>query len=352
MKGKILKKSLSSTSYITDIKAEEIDWDFDFRMIIDNIVPRFIYNIPGTIESVKQKKYHTDKMHIVSASQITNTDNDLKVKFALRYEYGEKILPVQHGGHNYGTSLLNSISSMVEYNHFRYITWGWTSQENYNGHFVPLPSPLLSYYSNRYKRTNCKIIMVGNYMNYYFISFTGSPQAKQQLSYRENKVIFINHLLQSVKTHLYYRPYLYNQFSFEDGEYILSKNRTIKILHSNVHSEIMNCRLLVLDHPGTTLSIAIAMNVPFVCFWNLNHFPFSSQAEFILSRLAELGIFYNNPVDAAKKVNTVSESVDEWWSCHEIQDFRKVLLSEYGIVNKNWRYHWFKYLDQIHYEKE
>jgi putative transferase (TIGR04331 family) len=354
-KGKILKTNLNERPYSLKSPTHTIKWDFDFEALLDRVITRYIINLPERLLRVSQNRYSHNKINLISAAQITNTDNDLKVKYALRYEHGEKIISVQHGGHNYGTSLLNSIPSMVEYNHHRFITWGWNAQESYKGVFVPLPNPFLSNYANKHKPRTSKIILVGNYMNYYFVSFTGSPQSKQQLSYRENKILFMNHLHETAISDLYYRPYSYNSYSYnsysyKDSDYMLQHHPKIKILSSNLHKEILKCNLLVLDHPGTTLLIALAANVPFICFWDKTHFPFSSQSASFLSRLTELQIFFPNPIDAAQKVNSISKSIESWWFQAEIQECRNELLKEHGIINKKWRSDWFRYFNQIHYE--
>ena len=76
---------------------------------------------------------------------------------------------------------------------------------------------------------------------------------------------------------LYYRPYSKTPYSFEDLNYIKKLKKDIKVINGDLHKQILNCKLLVLDHPGTTLLIALAANIPVICFWNRNHFPFSGS---------------------------------------------------------------------------
>ena len=135
---------------------------------------------------------------------------------ALKKEFGEKIISVQHGGHNYGTSRYNSPSSLVEYNQNGFITWGWKEQEKYSGNFIALPSPYISSFYNRHKQTNNKIIFIGNYMNPFFYCFQGYPNSNQLLKYRENKIHFIKNIKNSLFVNLFYRPYSKSPYSFQD----------------------------------------------------------------------------------------------------------------------------------------
>ena len=53
----------------------------------------------------------------------------------------------------------------------------------------------------------------------------------------------------------------------------------LKIINSDFHKRILNCYLLIIDHPGTTLNIAMAANIPTILFWDKNHFPLEKKAE-------------------------------------------------------------------------
>ena len=106
---------------------------------------------------------------------------------------------------------------------------------------------------------------------------------------------------------------------------------------------MMKCRLLVLDHPGTTLNIAMAANVPTVCFWRKEFFPLADQARPFFSLLEDAGILIHDPVGAAEKINALYEDIESWWNDAKRQLARNRWINEYACVNKYWRLEWVKF---------
>lgn len=331
---------------INDVKSSGkiIKWDLDINYFLAKNTTVFINKLSKNIDCLRNKKYNKNKINIIGADPITNDENNLKLDIALRYEHGEKLIPCQHGGHNYGTSKLHNLASLVEYNHYRYITWGWKEQENFKGHFVPLPIPRQNKYYNTHKKMNNNNILVGNYMIKYFETFTGYPRSKQSIEYRNNKIMFINNLSKLVKKDFLYRPYKHKiQNTYNDEKYLLQYFPDLKILYNNFQSEIYNCNLLILDHPGTTLISALIANIPFICFWDKAHFPFSRQAELLLEDFYNLGIYYTDSLEAAQKLNKIHGQAKEWWENDKIQNSRMNYINNHGLISKNWRQAWFKF---------
>ena len=326
-------------------RTSQIEWKYDIKTLLERVTTQFIYEVPDHIEKIK-KRYINNKLNLISAAQITNSDNRLKVKLALKKEFGERIISVQHGGHNYGTSRYNSTPSLVEYNQDCFITWGWTEQQKYSGNFHALPSPYMSNFYNRHNQTDDSIILVGNYMNPYFYSFTGYPNSNQLIDYRKNKVLFIRNIEKEIRANLMYRPYVKRPYSFQDEEYMKRIFPDLNIVEGNLHSKMLNCKLLILDHPGTTLLIALAANIPVVCFWSRSHFAFSSQAQKYYEMLHKLGIVYDSPKSAAEHVNNL-EAVKDWWFKDEIQNVRMEILKEHARVSDNWRFDWLRFLIKL-----
>lgn len=323
-----------------------INWLYSIEKLFEKTETKFIKNITENLTKHKRIRYTKNKINLISAAQITNTDNDLKIKFALKKEFGEKLFLVQHGGHNYGTSKYNSPASLVEYNQNTFITWGWEEQENYRGNFVNLPSPYLSSFIDKHNSNNEKIILVGNYMNPFFYTFQGYPTSNQIVKYRKNKIKFLKNLKKSLFNNIDYRPYKESSFSYKDSSYIKSFFSEINILDGDLHKKMLKCRLLVLDHPGTTLLIALAANVPLICFWEKNHFPFSNQSSTLYNELIDNNIFFNSPYDASNFLNKL-KNIEQWWNQKKIQNLRLRFLNMHGNLNKKWRKVWINYLKNI-----
>lgn len=328
----------------SNISRDEVE---TYNDIIGRIIPQSIINIRNRINKLKQT-HREGKLNLVSAMVVTNNDKE-KLKYALRYELGEKLIITQHGGHNYGTSMINSVPNIVEYQDHMFLSWGWEHQEDYSGKIVPIASPYLSKFIWKYKNKSDDIIFVGNRMTYFLESFDGTPQPKQSLQYRENKIIFLSTLSKHAFKNIVYRPYFKKSITLSDREYIEKKFPQIRIFDSvknnefSFHKKLLRSNMLVLDHPGTTFIIAIVANIPFVCFWDKNFFPFSKQSEWILCELGKEGVYWDSPIGAARQVNLVAQYAQDWWSQATIQNVRKNIIQEQGLNNKNWRLEWLRF---------
>jgi putative transferase (TIGR04331 family) len=336
---------VSSSSHIKPI----------YMSIITNSIPLSIVN-----NDVIRKKANyvlgKNKINIVSAMNITNNDNKLKYQLAQRYENGESIVVTQHGGHNYGSAKINSVPSIVEYKNHKFLTWGWNTQDNYHGNFVSLPSPMLSKIYNKHKCKNNTIYFVGNRMSLYYESYDSTPQPLQNLAYRDSKLIFLQSIDSGVKENILYRPYFDRHYCLKDGEYVKNKYKTIAICDPNknnvykFHKKIINSKILVVDHPGTTMMIALAANTPLICFWNPEQYSFNEQTELLLKDLHRVGIYFSLPIDAAKKINQVYSNVSLWWDSNELQSVRLKYLDNQGSVNEKWRSKWINYFMGTNYD--
>ena len=100
------------------------------------------------------------------------------------------------------------------------------------------------------------------------------PRPIQWLKYRESKKDFINSLDLDVSENLVYFPYRRGQSDLIEEAYLKNFFPTLKTGSGGLDSYMLSARLLILDCPGTTLNIAMAANVPLVCFWDKDSFPF------------------------------------------------------------------------------
>lgn len=67
--------------------------------------------------------------------------------------------------------------------------------------------------------------------------------------------------------------------SLKDKQYIKDKVPWAKFCEGYLHSKMIKCKITVLDHSGTTLNIALAANVPTICFWDKDAWAMCFQAE-------------------------------------------------------------------------
>jgi putative transferase (TIGR04331 family) len=320
-----------------------INWDIDIETIIDKVIPE-------DHKRIDIKQFSTKETN--NYGKITNFSNRInigiytKVRAALINENNGIVLTTQHGGHNSGSALTIEFGRINEYNVDYCITWGWGTYDknDLRKNFIPLPSPILSKKLDSHTNITNNIILVGTMMEISVARFDSAKNEVQSLKYRKNKLKFIDKLLIDS---IMYRPYPENHEGFLDWEYVKNKSKNIKRLGGNLHTQIQHCKLLVLDNPGTTWNIAMAMNTPIICFWERNHFPFNEEANMFLSKFEELGLYFEDPQKAALKVNVLLDQYSDltkWWNQKAIQELRKDWMTEYARADKNWRWIWTKVL--------
>jgi putative transferase (TIGR04331 family) len=267
-----------------------------------------------------------------------------KIKIAHALEQGERLVGVQHGGHTYGSSSVSRYLGDVEYSHDAFLTWGFQHQQGTNGNLIPLPSPMLSKIANLHREQNKNMILLGTnilYFKYLFYDFR-DPQC-----YRQNKEIFISSLNKDLRTHLLYRPYFNDHDSLPDKKYYAKTYPWLKFHEGNFHKDLLTCRLLILDHLGTTLNMALAANTPTICFWGDKMVHLTADAERLLNGLKEVGIIFNDPHDAVTKIQEVFHDVQAWWEDPKVQKARLSWCQVFAKTSPTWRREWLKAIWRI-----
>lgn len=340
------KPAVKVTKKIEEDYKSKIKWEFDILDILDAFIPNNLKNIAVEIENTRSFK----QGKLINFSNSLYYNLNKKIEAANCYEKGEIVITTQHGGHNYGSSLTFDYNKYIEFDSDYFISWG---NKYYKGvkmaNFLPLPSPLLSKFLNKHKSRNNKVIVVGTDMSIFPTRFGIS--GLDVLKYREEKLKLLCNLTKVIELrNLYYKPYPQQKSSLKDDVFFSTKIPGLKILNTNLHDELQKCKLLILDHPGTTWNIAMAMNTPIICCWKREHRPFNEEADIFLDRFKKLGLFFENTEEAAKILNLLIREYGDltvWWNQKEIQDLRKDWMNIYARAHKNWFWIWSKAMWKI-----
>lgn len=329
-------------NYDEVLKEHIIEWDEEISDIYDLLIPSSLKDI---LNQKSKRRYSKGKL--INYSNRLYYNECSKLDAALAVSNKEIIIATQHGGHNYGSAYTFEYGKEIEQKADLFISWGSYLVDSKINTLV-LPSPLLSKYLNIHSIEKKTLLMVGTDMKAFQNRFDSVPEDTGYLEYRKNKIIFLSSLQnKGLIEDVLYRPYPFKQSSFLDKDFILSKIPRLRIHEGNLHNDLQSCMLLILDHPGTTWNIAMAMNTPTICFWDRNHFPFNNFAENFLNKFESLGVYFDSPQAAADKVNSlISEgfNIQVWWNSSEIQNLRKDWMDAFAMADKNWRFKWIKKL--------
>lgn len=271
-------------------------------------------------------------------------DDGVRIVAAMAHEKGERVVTSQHGS-DYGDRLAVSDAPVLEYPYHGFITWGWKGQSGYRGRFVPLPAPALARTAGRHREAGPALILVGSHMSVRGTRLGAMPQLAEVVRYRRDKLVFIDALAEPARSFLQYRPYRRAIQDLDEEGWLRARTREQLALHEgDLTSAMLGCRLLVLDHPGTTLPVALSANVPTIGFWRPAARPLAPEAEAVYSALAEAGIIHDDPESAARAVERVWSDVQGWWRSEKVQMARSAWCRQYARTAPVWWWHWAKAL--------
>lgn len=268
-------------------------------------------------------------------------DDFLRRRVAAWRECGCKLVFIQHGG-EYGY-LRNAVAyQMVEYCQHRFITWGWHKHGTFAGHFLPLPHPQLAALQGKYQPDpNSSLIFVGTEMALLPYTLKSTVRATQFFAYRQAKAQFLARIPESIRAKALYRPYFNVPSQLPDAPWLQAKISHLQLCTGPLEPHLLKCRLLVLDHPGTTIAQAFAADIPTVLFWNPAHVFLTAEAEELLEKLRLAGVWHASAESAADHVAKIWDSPLEWWQESKTKQAVKAWAKQHALTpdlisNQDW----------------
>lgn len=264
----------------------------------------------------------------VRVAPVSAADNDrLRLKLAWHCEQGGRLVHIQHGG-EYGYVRSSVAYAVAEYRHHAFISWGWdcTTPLPHDApplhgqlpdgscHVTPLPHPFLESLRGQHKEQSPALLFVGTEMALVPYNLKSTRRTVQHMEYRAGKARFLSALPEALLQNVQYRPYFDMPCTLPDAPWVLERFPAITRCQGPLEPHVLSCRLLVLDHLGTTLAQALAAGTPFVLFHNPAHQPVSADAEALLTLLTDAGILYTRPAAAAAHCAAVWDNVSGWWN--------------------------------------
>ncbi len=294
-------------------------------------------------ENAGRHRYVLGRLFVSGASHSNDTAN---FQAAHAIANGEAVVRSQHGS-TYGTMAHAHALEVTEYAMSANLTWGWQKHNKHKGRFFPVPAPSLSRIRNGHRPLNKSIILVGMMMSIRSYQVSYYPEPGHMPVYRKEKINFISSLNMLLVKNLYYRPYARVKGELEDGPDVLKHFPAVTIVNGSLEDAMLNCCLLVLDHPGTTMNIAMAANVPTICFWDPKLWPYSEEAAPYFEILRKAGIIFPDGDSAARRINEISDNVQGWWLSDEVQSARQAWANQYARTSGIWWWHWLRTLYKI-----
>ena len=315
--------------------------DLDWAALLRKTTPRVLLEM----SSQDSQFLFFRKGLMVLCGTLLYSDEDWKVKLANFVENGGYYYTAQHGC-NYGVALVHASLKWTESWRTKFLSWGWKEVQDYQLEAIPTSAPLLSNFIQKFQAIREKtdrrdIFYIGRDPNPFVYNLYPATQPNQLIRYREKKVEFFQRLKTELLAHVRYRPAPFNPVSLRDRDYIRERFPKVPISEGPFHQDMFQSKLVVCDTPGTTYHICMAANIPVIGVWSSEEYLFVRQTREHFDGLKRAGVLFEDPLQAADKVNQVYTDVDQWWSSAEIQAARKKWNDRNARHSDKWLSEWF-----------
>lgn len=317
------------------------------RIMLPDLAPLLKVCLPASIRNLAHKPIAPDKNapKLKIAATASHEDAALRQRLAIWRCQGNRIGHIQHGG-NYGQVETPCQAEVVEYSQDVFFTWGWRAQGQAKGNFVPMPAPQLASLADSWHRGR-ELIFIGTEMPLYGRRLDSHPTPLQYLEYRQAKADFFTALGAELQPHSLYRPYFSLPGTLEDAAWLMPKFPRLRLCEGPLLPEMQGCRLLVIDHHGTSLLEAMAANIPVILYWKREYWPLSPECDILLDLLAAAGIWHATPEKAAEKAREVWDDPEAWQNSPQIQLCRKVFCQNQARTSPETASIWLKTLGEL-----
>jgi len=310
------------------------------KEVSDQFLSLFYNILPHAIPTCYIENYEFYRKEIRNSVPVKVVGSAVGWVFNERFKFfaaeaaskGAQIIEFQHGG-GYGLSSVN-ITEELSLDKDLFYTWGWTSEDNSKAR--PLPSPHLSKLEDKYHLELDNLLFVGMNIPRYFIRFSTDLFPDDMPKYFEDKKAFLSCLQESIKEKLLYRPFPYD-YGWQEKEFIRQEVPNIKFVDKEKLVELKKkVKLVVIDHQHTSFLEALIINVPCILYWDHDVYRVRSEVEPYFEELRRVSVLFKDPLSAAKQVNKIFDSPNEWWLNREVQDARLKFCKRFAYARNDW----------------
>jgi putative transferase (TIGR04331 family) len=268
-------------------------------------------------------------------------ENVFQVWAADSAEKGTMLLGVQHGG-NYGIAkdlCQEDIElSIVD----RFYSWGWKRFDSCT-EVIPMPAPKLVKSKKKSSKSSEEVLYVLASNPRYLCQFPWSTDYWE--NYFFNQALFISHLSELVMSRLRIRPHR-EDFGWDVKDRIKDLFPKTRIEGWDIPflASLNNCSVYICDHPlqSTTFIESLINNKPTILFYNPTFAANTVRDEAVelFEQFKSSSIIFDDPISAARHLNSVYGSIDSWWNEPERQRAVKRFLDRYGKTSSTWLQEW------------
>jgi len=310
---------------------------------IRRLLPRIYFDRELIAQNANKKYSH----FVISPGRISRMTAIL-LQLGAAHAKGATLVGIQHGGHQYGSARSLGLFNFTEFLYSIFLSWGWKGPTGLLSTRVhTLPSPLLSKFKSLKARESSDFIWVGTQAYTHHYRYQDNPSADYCLEYRQEGCSFFSELGTPAKERVVYRPYPSSEGTSVDLHRLIPSLKTNTRVTHEFWKDLKGASLAIIDHPGTTLNMVLAANVPTICFWNPSGYLMNESARRFFDLFRKAGILHDSGHSAAQLLNQLSQEdsdgIERWWSAPHRQQLVEEWCNEYAQTSSNWRMEWARF---------
>jgi putative transferase (TIGR04331 family) len=293
------------------------------------------------------RRYGKVPQIIVSATAWYD-DEPFKYLAAEASQRGSRLVTVQSGG-GYGIHRFSAAERHESRLADSFMVWGWAGSQSNGIH--NLPSPKVSSLPRMRLRNRDSVgseivLFVSTAHLRYLLRFHSMPIGIQTDEYFQWQIRFLEAISDQVRWRLVFRPYP-KDYGHSTRDRILNRYGNIRWDDSrSIYRRLLEARIVVVDHSGTTFLEALRFGVPTILFWDPHLTEVRDEAVAYFEGLRKVGILFNSPEEAAAKVMEVYEDPWAWWNSGLVEEVRQRFVERYALAREDWLECWVKALEE------
>ena len=335
-RNKLDKKIHKKVIQLSDDFGHQMEnWKID--LIIRMTPNNFINLLSNYI--LKYKNYNFKKGRINLVQNLLYSNSQKIIYYNLARLNGEKLVTSQHGGQVFYND--SQFRTQLEFDKDAFLAWGnEIISKNDQINSIIIPSPLFSKLRSKDCKRGKKVILIGTSTKKYNATYWGwFVNNNQSRNYRKTKLKLIRCLKKSYNNNFYYRPHHANNrdSNFDDKSFYSKKIFGLKIFEGDIIKFLRSSKLLILDHPGTALSIGFALNIPMILYLpKKEYFSINNDKSKFFNDLKSMNILHSRIETLEMQLKQI-ELNPNWWENDKIQLLRHTYLKNYALLGENWR---------------
>ena len=322
-------------TYIVEGAGDSVFEVFLFANLFKDIPVAYLEEF-GAIRERTNKltlSHHT----IVTASSYWG-DEVFKMWAAKKQQQGKRLVICQHGG-----SFPPWFDTFQHEEDIadRHVTW---FKPFHPKHIQLAPNKIVKGKNETPAGTHCSVI--GFECPRFSYRATAGAITHQAISFFEQTATFCELLDESVKDKLKIRPY--PNMGWQTKQRYSDRFSSSAIDSSPSYSSFLqNAKLIVCTYPQTTFSEAMASGKPVILLYVPEYNELIPETKPLMEVLKKANIVFTDPVIAANHINSVWNTIDEWWSSPKVVEARTAYYDTALRVNSDWKKEWTEFLKAV-----